>query len=82
MLRWAAAGSGGGVNSVDALGNTMLHRLACAGLCEPLLAFLSAAGAEVDLVRCEPGGADALMLARWVLAGAKIDLDVLQAKRC
>ncbi len=66
MLRWAAGANGSGVNAADAFGCTVLHKLARAGLQEPLMAFLSAAGAEVDLACCDPSGADALMLARWV----------------
>lgn len=62
LLLWC--GGPTGVNSVDASGSGMLHRLSAAGCGQVLVAYMAAAGPHLDLKLRDGHGADAATVAR------------------
>lgn len=62
LLLWC--GGPAGVNSVDASGSGILHRLSAAGCGQVLIGFMAAAGNHLDLRLRDGRGADAATVAR------------------
>lgn len=64
LLLWC--GGPAGVNSVDASGSGVLHRLSAAGCGQVLVAYMAAAGPHLELTLRDARGADAATVARCV----------------